>query len=60
MLAACRRHGKVPAFMVGDVASGQKLLDQGFRMIAYSGDLWIYQAALREGVKALKQHGAKD
>ena len=59
VLAACRRHGKVPAFMVGDVASGQKLLDQGFRLIAYSGDLWIYQAALRAGVKALKQHGAK-
>jgi 2-keto-3-deoxy-L-rhamnonate aldolase RhmA len=56
VLAACRCNNKVPAFMVGDVESGQKLLDQGFRMIAYSGDLWLYQAALRSGVAALKQH----
>jgi hypothetical protein len=30
------------------------VLEQGFRMVAYSGDLWIYQTALRDGVAALK------
>lgn len=58
VLDACRRYGKIPAFMVGDVASGKQLLDQGFQLLAYSGDLWIYQAALREGVSSLQQHGA--
>jgi 2-dehydro-3-deoxyglucarate aldolase/4-hydroxy-2-oxoheptanedioate aldolase len=56
VLDACRRHGKVPGIMCGDVAGGKKLLDQGFRMIAYGGDLWLYQTALREGVAALQKH----
>ncbi|HEX5444079.1 MAG TPA: aldolase/citrate lyase family protein [Pirellulales bacterium] len=56
ILDACRRHDKVPGFMAGDVAAGRSLLDQGFRMIAYGGDLWIYQAALREGLTALERH----
>lgn len=58
VLAACQKHGKVPGFMAGDVAVGKKLLDQGFRMLAYSGDLWVYQSALREGVMALRSHSA--
>lgn len=56
VLAACHQHGKVPGFLASDIASGQKLLDQGFRMLAYGGDLWLYQAALREGVTALQNH----
>jgi 2-dehydro-3-deoxyglucarate aldolase/4-hydroxy-2-oxoheptanedioate aldolase len=56
VLDACRTQGKVAAVMCGDVASGKSLLDQGFRMVAYSGDLWIYQAALRAGVAALQSH----
>jgi 2-dehydro-3-deoxyglucarate aldolase/4-hydroxy-2-oxoheptanedioate aldolase len=54
VLEACRRHDKVPAFMAGDVVTGKALLDQGFRMIGYGGDLWIYQQALAQGVNALK------
>jgi 2-dehydro-3-deoxyglucarate aldolase/4-hydroxy-2-oxoheptanedioate aldolase len=56
VLEACRRHGKVPGFLAGDLAGGKSLLDQGFRMLAYGGDLWLYQTALREGVCALQQH----
>jgi 2-dehydro-3-deoxyglucarate aldolase/4-hydroxy-2-oxoheptanedioate aldolase len=59
VLAACRQHGKVPGFMASDIATGRRLLDQGFRMLAYSGDLWIYQSALQAGVAALQQHGAQ-
>ena len=57
VLDACRRHEKVPGIMAGNIASGKALLDQGFRMIAYGGDLWLYQAAVREGVTALQHHG---
>lgn len=56
VLSACRCHGKVPGFMASDVATGRRLLDQGFRMLAYSGDLWIYQSALQAGVAALQEH----
>lgn len=58
VLSACRQHGKTPGFMAGDIASGKKLLDQGFRMIAYGGDLWLYQAAVRDGVAALQSHAS--
>ena len=56
VLAACRRHGKTPGFLAGDVATGKSLLDQGFRMLAYGGDLWLYQAAVQQGVAALHEH----
>jgi len=57
VLKACRLHNKVPGFLASDIAGGKKLLDQGFRMLAYGGDLWLYQSALREGVAALQNHG---
>jgi 2-keto-3-deoxy-L-rhamnonate aldolase RhmA len=56
VLDTCRDFGKVPGFLAGDVASGKRLLDQGFRMIAYGGDLWLYQAALRQGVAELRSY----
>ena len=54
MLEACNRHDKAGGMMAGDVATGQALLQQGFRALAYSGDLWIYQQALRQGLDALR------
>ncbi|MBA2595937.1 MAG: aldolase [Chloroflexia bacterium] len=54
VLQACEAHDKTPGIMVGDVATGQGLLQQGFRAMAYSGDLWLYQQALREGLDALR------
>jgi 2-dehydro-3-deoxyglucarate aldolase/4-hydroxy-2-oxoheptanedioate aldolase len=55
VLAACQRHHKAAGFLVTDVAGGQKLLDDGFRILAYGCDLWLYQAALRDGVGALQK-----
>ena len=56
VVAACKANNKVAGFMAGDIATGRRLLEQGFRILAYSGDLWIYQNALAQGVSALKQH----
>jgi 2-dehydro-3-deoxyglucarate aldolase/4-hydroxy-2-oxoheptanedioate aldolase len=39
VLDACREHGKIPRFMASDVEAGRALLAQGFRMLAYGGDL---------------------
>ena len=60
VLTACRKHGKVPGFMASDLPTGKRLLDQGFRMLAYSSDLSIYQSALQAGVASLQEHGARD
>jgi 2-dehydro-3-deoxyglucarate aldolase/4-hydroxy-2-oxoheptanedioate aldolase len=59
VLAACRRHQKAAGFMASDVAGGKALLDQGFRMLAYGGDLWLYQSALRNGLAALHSHAGQ-
>jgi 2-dehydro-3-deoxyglucarate aldolase/4-hydroxy-2-oxoheptanedioate aldolase len=59
VLAACQRHGKVPGFMASDINDGKALIDQGFRMLAYGGDLWLYQNAVREGVTALNAYTMK-
>ena len=56
VLSACRGHGKAAGFMCADVASGRALLEQGFRILAYGGDLWLYQQALRQGTAALRAH----
>ncbi|MGI9254452.1 MAG: HpcH/HpaI aldolase family protein, partial [Thermomicrobiales bacterium] len=54
VLAATAKHGKTAGIMSGDVATAKAQLAQGFRMIAYNGDLWIYQTALRQGLEALR------
>lgn len=54
VLAACKAHNKAPAVLVTSIPEGQAQLDRGFKMVAYSGDLWIYQAALRHGIKTLR------
>ncbi|HZS87544.1 MAG TPA: aldolase/citrate lyase family protein [Chloroflexota bacterium] len=50
VVAACKRHGRPLGVMVNDPATGRVWLDRGFRAIAYSGDIWLLQRALAEGV----------
>lgn len=54
VLAACQEHSKVPAVLVNSIPEGLAQIQAGFRMIAYGGDLWLYQAALRKGLTALR------
>ncbi len=54
VLDACHRHGKSPGIMASDVESARSLLRQGFRAVAYSGDLWIYGQALKQGIAAVR------
>lgn len=56
VIQCCRRRDKAPGIMADNGEAGKALLDQGFRMLACGGDLWLYQAALRHGVSALRQH----
>jgi hypothetical protein len=36
------------------VEEGRRFREKGFRLMAYSGDLWIYQAALRDALQSLR------
>jgi 2-dehydro-3-deoxyglucarate aldolase/4-hydroxy-2-oxoheptanedioate aldolase len=55
VLSACHKYGKIPAVLVNSVPEGQAQLQAGFKMVAYGGDLWVYQSALRKGIKALNE-----
>ncbi len=54
VVAACERNGKAAGFMVTSVQEGQALLAQGFRCLAYWGDMFIYKQALGQSVSALR------
>lgn len=54
LAAACRRHGKAAGFLCGDVATGRRYLDAGFRMLCYGTDSGIYQQALKAGLDGLR------
>ncbi|HYO30249.1 MAG TPA: aldolase/citrate lyase family protein [Thermomicrobiales bacterium] len=54
VLEACRRHSKTPGIMAADVETSASCLEQGFRMVAYGGDLWLYGRALKEGLDVLR------
>jgi 2-dehydro-3-deoxyglucarate aldolase/4-hydroxy-2-oxoheptanedioate aldolase len=51
---ACRDHGKIGGFMSADVENAKWILDQGFHMQAFAGDLWLYGRALAEGLRAVR------
>lgn len=50
---AAQRNGKAAAYLALSVEEGRRMLDLGYRLLAYGGDLWLYQQALREGLEAL-------
>lgn len=52
--AACRRHGKPAGIMVSTPDEARAALAQGFRIIAYGGDLWLYREALRAGLASVR------
>ncbi len=54
VFAACRAHNKSPAVLVTSIAEGESQLQRGFKLIAFGGDLWVYQAALRTGIASLR------
>jgi len=49
-----KRFGKAAGFMAGSPAEADHMIALGFRAIAYSGDIWIYQRALRENLEAIR------
>jgi 2-dehydro-3-deoxyglucarate aldolase/4-hydroxy-2-oxoheptanedioate aldolase len=54
VLAAAQRTGKPLGIMAGSRDDGLAALARGFRAIAYGGDLWLYQEALRSGLERLR------
>ena len=53
LLDVSRRTRKPLGIMAGTIEEGLRALERGFRAIAYGGDLWLYQEALRSGLARL-------
>ncbi len=54
VLAAGGKHNKACGFMATDVEVGKSFLAQGFRILAFGGDIGIYQQGLRQGLAGLR------
>ncbi len=54
-IAAARKHGKVVGRLVPTVASAVELHAQGFDMICYSGDVWMFSEALTKAVADIRE-----
>jgi 2-keto-3-deoxy-L-rhamnonate aldolase RhmA len=52
---ACNAHGKAPGFMATTPDMAVDYIGRGFRALAYGGDLWLYQNALRAGLKEIRE-----
>jgi 2-dehydro-3-deoxyglucarate aldolase/4-hydroxy-2-oxoheptanedioate aldolase len=54
VVTVCQRYGKAAGMMVATPEEGIALLRQGFRILAYWGDHWLYGQALRQGLTAIR------
>ncbi|MBW3595327.1 MAG: aldolase, partial [Actinobacteria bacterium] len=54
IVAAATEHDKVLACLALTVDEAKRWIDRGFRMITFGGDLWVYQRALADGIRAIK------
>jgi 2-keto-3-deoxy-L-rhamnonate aldolase RhmA len=55
ILAAGERTGKPVGMVCGSVEEGRALLERGFRILAYSIDIWLYEEAVRAGIAGLRE-----
>lgn len=53
--AAAAKHGKWAGYLLTSVDEARARLAQGFRCLAYGGDLWLYQQALAGGIAAVRR-----
>lgn len=54
ILAACQRCGMPVGILADRPESALERIRQGFHCISYSGDLWLLQRALAEGIQAIR------
>jgi 2-keto-3-deoxy-L-rhamnonate aldolase RhmA len=54
VLAACRRRGKAAGCVVANPEQGRQWVAKGFRMVVYSGDIWLLGGALEAGFERLR------
>ena len=51
---ACESQEVATAILVTDAQQGIKRVRQGFQCLSYSGDIWLFQKALSDGIQAIR------
>ncbi len=51
---AAQKHNKALGRLTGDTAGAIALYKQGYDVLCYSGDLWVYQQALIKGIAEIR------
>jgi 2-dehydro-3-deoxyglucarate aldolase/4-hydroxy-2-oxoheptanedioate aldolase len=59
ILDACVAHNLPAAILVNDSSQGLERIKQGFRCLSYSGDIWLLQRALSEGIRAIRSEASE-
>ena len=59
VITACNDNGKVGGFMPTTLDLAEVVAEKGFRMLAWSGDVWIYKAGLTAGMNSLREFLSK-
>lgn len=54
IVAAAKRHGRAMGRIASTPEEGRALIANGFDFIAYSGDAWLLQAALADGIRRMR------
>ncbi|MEO8496831.1 MAG: aldolase/citrate lyase family protein [Planctomycetota bacterium] len=54
VVAAANAHNKAAGFMPLSVDEARLRISQGFRCIAYGGDLWLYKKVLADGLREIR------
>ena len=54
VVSACERRGKAAGMATDSVEDAERLLERGFRLLAYGHDITLYRRALGDGVARLR------
>jgi len=55
LLAACKKHGKIPGFLAGSIPMAEAWLKRGIRCLCYGTDVMVFQEALATALKTLRR-----
>ncbi len=54
VVKACRAHRKAFGYLALSLDDGKSMLGRGCTMMAYGGDLWLFQQTLKQGLDTLR------
>jgi 4-hydroxy-2-oxoheptanedioate aldolase len=55
LIAACRRHGRIPGLLVHDVASARTWIDRGIRLVPFSSEVALLLDAGERAIAAIRR-----